>query len=389
MDVTLTDDQRNLKLFVGEFLAKECPPAYVRAMEEDERGFTAEFWRRLVEVGWLGSSLQWLGCQIGEEPAAPGGLLELGLVVEEMGYAAMPGPFFSTVVLAAPLLQALASEEQRGSLLPRIARGEVFATVAFVEEAGAIEASSLTTVAKRQGASFVVSGTKLFVYDAGVAEAILCLARLLDGDDDDRPALFLVPADTPDVALTSLLTTGRDKQFEVRLDEVVLSEDALIGEPGHTADTFSRVVETATALKCSEMVGVMQAVLDMTVDYAKQREAFGKPIADFQAVQHHLADMYIQTETSRLLAYQALWRLGEGLAGAREVSLAKARINGASGAVSRLAHQVYGGVGYYVEGPLEIYSRRVMAAQASFGDTDYHLDRVAKDLKGERPRHVG
>ena len=389
MDITLTEEQRNLKGFVREFLSKECPPAYVRAMEADDKGFTTEFWKQLVEVGWLSSSLQWLGCNTGEETNVAGGVLELGLVVEEMGYAGMPGPFFSTVVLASPLLQAVGSEEQQRSMLPRIARGEAYLTVAFIEADGDVSAPSFKTLARREGAGFVLSGRKLFVYDAGVADAFVCLVQLIDADGDGQPAMFLVPADAPGVERAALVTTGRDKQFEIKLNDVLLSDSALVGRPGHVAAPWSVVLETAMALKCAETVGAMQAVLDMTIDYAQQREAFGKAIADFQAVQHHLADMYIQTETSRLLAYQALWHISEGMPATREVSLAKSRINGAAGFVTRMAHQIYGGVGYYVEGPLEIYSRRIVGAQASFGDMDFHLDRVADELAREKERHAG
>ena len=376
MNIILSETQRILKNSAREFLEKECSKEFVRAMEEDAQGYTPELWQKLADLGWLSYILP-------EEYGGAGGeLFDLGLIVEEMGYAAMPGPFFSTVVLGAGLVETLGSELQRQEVLPRVANGQTFLTASFMEPQGGMTAESVETTATLQGDSYLITGTKLFVYDAHIADYIICVAKTADNAKaEENISLLLVPKDTAKVELTPLVTTGGDKLFEVVFNGAGVPSANLLGEVHKGWPVLDLALQKAAAMKAIEMVGGMQAALDLTVEYAKQRVAFGRPIGSFQAVHHHLADMYRETETSRLLAYEAIWRLSQGLPASREVSLAKSRINRAAGFVTRMAHQVYGGVGYYVEAPLEIYTRRAVAGQASFGDTQFHLDRVAEQLE--------
>jgi alkylation response protein AidB-like acyl-CoA dehydrogenase len=374
MDITLNEGQRMLKASARQFLDAECSKDFVRAMEQDEKGFTPEFWKKLADLGWLGFVL----------PDIYGGFagdfFDLGLIVEEMGYAAMPGPFFSTVVLGADLLEIAGSKEQKLEILSRVSSGQALLASAFMEPQGGLSAESIQTTAQKKGDKYVINGTKLFVYDAQAADYIICVARTGNGEPGESISLLLVPRDTPGVTLTPLITTAADKQFEVVFENAFVSNTGLVGQESKSWPIVDLVLQKAAALKAVETVGVMQAALDLTLDYAKQRIAFGRPIASFQAVHHHFADMYRDTETSRLLAYEAIWTLGQGLPSSRQVSLAKSRINIAAGAVTRMAHQIYGGVGYYTEAPLEIYTRRAVAGAASFGDTQFHLDRVADQL---------
>lgn len=286
------------------------------------------------------------------------------------------------MVLGASLVQELGSEEQKRSILPRVASGEMFLAVAFMEPQEGMTPESIGATATRVGDHYVLTGTKLFVHDAHIASRILCVSRSHNGPEADRNiSVLMVPGDAAQVKLTPLVTAARDKQFEVVFEGAAVPARDLLGEPTKAWPAVERVLHRAAALKSVEMVGGMQAALDLTVDYAKRRIAFGRPIATFQAVQHHLASMYRETQTSRLLAYEATWRLSRGLPASRAVSLAKSRVNRAAGFVTETAHQIYGGVGYYIEAPLEIYTRRAIAGRACFGDTEFHLNRAAEELE--------
>jgi alkylation response protein AidB-like acyl-CoA dehydrogenase len=376
MNIILNESQRILKNSTREFLDKECPKEFVRSMEEDKNGYTQELWEKLANIGWLGYVLP-------EESGGLGGdVFELGLIVEEIGYAAMPGPFFSTAILGADLVQSIGSPTQKAEILPQLAKGELFLTTAFMEPQGGMSPQDTQTAAIRDGDRYLITGTKLFVSDAHIANYIICVVKThAETNSDDAISLLLVPKDTANVELVPLVTTAGDKMFEVSFNSAAVPTDNVLGDINKAWPILDIALQKATALKTLEMVGGMQAALDLTLEYAKHRVAFGRPIGSFQAVHHHLADMYRETETSRLLAYEAVWRLSQDLPASREVSLAKSRVNQAAGFVTRMAHQIYGGVGYYVEAPLEIYTRRFIAGQSSFGDTKFHLDRVATQLR--------
>ena len=375
MDITLNEGQLMLKSSVREFLEKECADTFVRAMEEDERGYTPEFWNKLADLGWQGYVLP------EEHGGIAGDFFDMGILVEEMGYAAMPGPFFSTVVLGSALLEQVGSSEQKNEILPQVTGGQIFLTVAFMEPQGGMTPESIQATAIRQDSGYVITGSKLFVYDAHIADYIICAARTGNSASaEDNITLLMVPKDTAGIRLTPLRTTAGDKQFEVSFEGANVPVAALLGEENRGWPPLDMALQKASALKCAEMVGGMQAALDLTVEYSQRRIVFGRPIASFQAVHHHIADMYKDIVISRLLTYEAMSRLSEGLSASKEVSRAKSHANRASRFVTQMAHQIWGGVGYYTDASLEIYTRRALAGQASFGDTQFHLDRVADQL---------
>ena len=375
MDITLREDQLTLRESAKEFLEAECPKDFVRAMEEDDTGYTPEFWKKLADLGWLGYVLP-------EEYGGRGGdFFDLSLIVEQMGYAAMPGPFFSTVVLGAHLVEAVGSDQQKKEILPQVAGGRMFLTTAIMEPQGGMTPGSIETAATKQNNKFVITGTKFLVMDAHIADYVVCVTRTGNSTKAEEDiSLLLVPKGTAGVELTRLRTTAGDKQFEAIFDGTSVPTTAILGKQDQGWPSVDLVLQKAAALKSAEMIGVMQAALDIAIEYATQRITFGRPLGSAQAIQHHFADMWKELETSRLLTYEAIWRLSRGLAASKEVSLAKSRTNRAAGFVTRMAHQIHGGTGFYTDSPLEIYTRRAVAGQASFGDTQFHLDRAADHL---------
>lgn len=375
MDLGFDESQQMLKTSARDFLEQECPTSLVRAMEEDERGYTPELWSKIAELGWLGLTV----------PEQYGGLgmsyFDLVLILEEMGRAMLPGPFFSTVVLGAMTLIEAGTDEQKQEYLPKVANGEAILTMALTEPTATYEPSGVQTTAKADGSDYVVNGTKLFVPDAQVADAMIVVARTSESSDASQGiTLFLVDANNPGITITPLKTISGDKQAEVEFKNVRIPASAVIGQVDQGWDTVSRILDLAAIGKCAEMLGGADRVLEMTTDYVKERVQFGRPIGSFQAVQHHCANMATDVEGCRYVAYQAAWRISERLPAVREVAIAKAWVSDAYRRVCSLGHQSHGAIGFTKEYDLQLYTRRAKVAEVAYGDTDFHREQVAVGL---------
>ena len=372
LDLGLNETQQMLRNSAREFLEVECPIAYVRSMEEDERGYTRELWERLAGLGWLGLVFP-------EEYGGEGlGFVELAILLEEMGRVLLPGPYFSSVVMAGTAIAESGSDEQKREYLSGIASGQVIATLALTEPSGRWDAIGVETTAERSGDGFVINGTKLYVPNAHVSDYVVVAARTGDGERD--VSLFIVPRGADGLIETRLRTIASDKQSELVFKDVAVPESALLGEIDAGWDTLQKALSWGAVGKCAEMLGSAQQVLDMTVAYAKQRIQFGRAIGSFQAIQHYAADMATDVEGCRHITYQAAWRLGEGLTAEREVAMAKAWVSEAYQRVCLLGHQSHGAIGFTKEHDMQLYSRRAKAAELMFGDADFHLETVASAM---------
>ena len=372
MDLGLTEAQQMLRNSAREFLEAECPEAFVRAMEEDERGYTPESWRKIAENGWLGL--------IFPEEYGGAGLefLDLCVLLEETGRAMLPGPFFSTVVLGGMTILDAGSDDQKRRYLPGIVEGQAIATLALTEPSVRWDAAGVRTTAEPDGDGFVINGAKLFVPNAHVSDYLVVAART--GDSDEDVSLFILPANTPGVSQTLLKTIASDRQSEVTFEGAHVPRSALLGELNGGWPTIARVIQWGAVGKCAEMVGNGQKVLDMTVDFVKQRIQFGRPIGSFQAIQHHCANMATDVEGSRYITSQAAWRLSDGLPADSEVAMAKAWVSDAIRRVCATGHQCHGAIGFTKEHSMQLYSRRAKAAELAFGDSREHLEGVAEAI---------
>ena len=372
MDLGLDESQQMLKASAREFLEAECPDTYVRDMEEDERGYTPEMWGRLAEQGWLGLIF----------PESYGGVglgfLDLAILLEETGRALLPGPFFSSVVMGGMAVMDAGSDAQKSELLPSIADGQLIVSLALTEPSARWDAAGVTTTARPVGDGYVIDGAKLFVPNAHVSDNLIVAARTGQGARD--VTLFVTPSRGDGIRQTLLKTIASDRQSEVVFDGLSVPASQVLGEVNGGWDTVERVLQWGAVGKCAEMVGGAQQVLDMTVEFAKQRIQFGRPIGSFQAVQHHCANMATDVEGSRYLTYQAAWRLSEGLPADREVAMAKAWVSDAYARVCAVGHQCHGAIGFTKEHNMQLYSRRAKAAELAFGDTDFHLEHVAQSI---------
>jgi alkylation response protein AidB-like acyl-CoA dehydrogenase len=375
MDIGFTEEQELLRDTARKFLNSECPTTFVRQMMASEDAVTGEFWQKLAEQGWLGITYP-------EEDGGSGlGLVDLVVLMEEVGRAVMPGPYPATVLLGGAAIAEAGSAAARQVWLPRIAAGEAKATLAATEPNARWDAAGVTASARETRAGFTLSGTKLFVPDAHQADVVVVAARSRDGSTmEDGISLFLVPKGTPGVAVRLLASVDETRKLcEVRLDNVALPAAALLGELHQGWPALARVIDRAAVALSAEMCGAAQRVLDMTVDYAKLRTAFGKPIGSYQGVKHKCADMLIEIENAKSLTYYAAWAVDEGEAdAAMAVSMAKAAASDAGRKVCAAGIQLHGGIGMTWEHDLQLYLKRAKASEIALGDATWHRERVAR-----------
>ena len=375
MDFNLNEQQEMLKKMARDFLISECPKSFVRDMERDETGYSPELWRKMAELGWL-------GLVIPKEYGGEGGsFLDLVVLLEEMGRACLPGPFFSTVVVGASTVLEAGDDEQKERILSKVAKGDLLLTLALAEQDAQYAPGSINVRAITNGNGYVLSGTKLFVTDAGVADYIVCVARTRDSADGEQGlSLFLIDGKSQSITCTSLQTIGGDKQYEVVFDKVVVPPQGLLGDLHHGWNYAKNVLQKAAVAKCAEMVGGAQQVLEMTISYAKERVQFERPIGSFQAIQHHCANIVTDLDGARLVTYQAAWMLSRGMTCAKEIAMAKAWVSDAYRRITALGQQVHAGAGFIIDHDMSLYFGRAKAAEVAFGDADFHRELVAQEL---------
>lgn len=372
MRLALTEEQEMLKRSARDFLDDKCSKAFVSQMEDSDTGFSRDLWQEMAELGWMGLVVP--------EQYGGGGMsfLDLAVLLEEMGRACLPGPFFSTVVLGALTIMDAGSEEQRQEYLPGLVRGEKIFTLALSEPGvGPDDTGSIRVEATLDGHAYSIQGTKLFVPDAHIADHLLCVVRT---KPEEGIAVLVADARSPQISHVLLKSIGGDKLCEVVFNGLSVPETDVLGRVSQGSMVVERIVQRAAVAKCCEMVGNMQRVLEMTVDYAKERKQFDRPIGSFQAIQHYCADMATDADAARLSTYQAAWMLSQALPCAREVAIAKAWMGEASRRVMDLAHQIHGAIGVSMEHDLHFYTRRAKAAEMAFGDADFHREVVAREM---------
>ncbi|OGO01754.1 MAG: hypothetical protein A2Y59_01770, partial [Chloroflexi bacterium RBG_13_52_14] len=353
MDFGLSEEQEMLKTSARDFLQKECPKQLVRQLDESDRGFSPELWRKMAELGWMGLPFP------EKYGGGNGSFLDLGVLLEAMGYNVVPGPFFSTVVLSGLAIMAAGTEEQKQEFLSGIASGKLILTLALTETNARYTAASVKTTATAHNDSYIIKGTKLFVPDAHIADYLLCVTRTkATGKPENGISIFLVDVRSPGVKCTLLKTLARDKQCEVILDNVSVPKKNILGGLNRGWQVVQDVLQKATVAKCAEMVGGAQAALDMAVNYAKERVQFNRPIGSFQAIQHHCANMVSDVDGSRFVTYKAAWKVSEGLPATFDVAVAKAWTGAAYGRVTLLGHQIFGAIGFTMDHDMHLYYRR-------------------------------
>jgi alkylation response protein AidB-like acyl-CoA dehydrogenase len=375
MDFGFNQEQELLRATARKFFESECTSEFVRARMAEPAGVTDEFWAKLAEQGWLGLIYP-------EEYGGAGlGFVDLTVLMEEMGRAVMPGPFFSTVLLGGLTILEAGSVAQKTEWLGKIGAGEARTTLAFTEPNARWDAAAVTVTARESGGAFTLSGTKLFVLDAHLADVLVVVARTREGKrPEEGLSLFLVPKGARGVDVKLLPTMDQTRKLcEVTFADVAVGADALLGSKDGAWAPLSRVLDRATVALCAEMCGGAQRVLDMTTEYAKIRIAFGKPIGSYQGVKHKAADMLVEIENAKSLTYYAAWAVDENVPEAPlAASMAKAYVSDAFRKAAGAGIQLHGGIGFTWEHDLHLYFKRAKSSEFTFGDGTWHRERVAQ-----------
>ena len=378
MEFSLNEEQEMLKTMARDFLENECPKTHVRAMMEDEVGHTPELWKKMAEVGWL-------GLIIPEEYGGAGmSFRDLTILFEEMGRALLPGPFLSSVVLCGVPILTAGTDEQKKEYLPKIANGEAVFTLAALEEDGDMWPGGINIKAFRQGDIYVINGTKMFVPDAKAADYMIVATRTERSEDPkDGITLFIVDTSEWGLYITPMKTMDETrKQYDVLFNRMAVPVKNILGEVNKGWPILENMALKAAAVLCAEMVGGGDWVLETSVNYAKERTAFGVPIGSFQVIKHKCADMYSGLEYARSLMEWAAEAIKEDSEDAAiAVSMAKSYCGDTYKMVTDHGVQIHGGIGFTWDHDMHLYFKRARANDSAFGDSNYHLDLIAQYLE--------
>jgi alkylation response protein AidB-like acyl-CoA dehydrogenase len=371
MDFELNETQKLFQRSARELFAQECPPQLVREMIEKDEPYSEVIWNKLVEQGWTGLTFS-------EDDGGLGlSMVEMAIAFEEMGRALVPGAFLSTVALAGSLIDRACSSEYRTTRLQAISEGKLKATVALLESDASWNTDAVKLTATPTTSGFKLNGTKLFVNDASVADCIITAARAESGlllAFVDRKTTGITIKPMPALDATRLLCA-------VEFNDVTVNAEDVIDNKDKARAALEYALDVATLAVAAEMVGGMQLLLEASVEYAKTRKQFGKPIGQFQAVQHHCANMLLMSESARSAVYYAAWLMGNDLKQASlAVSMAKVYASDSYREVGNLAVQVHGGIGFTWDENIHFYYKRAKASEIIFGDANYHRERIARLL---------
>jgi alkylation response protein AidB-like acyl-CoA dehydrogenase len=373
MDLGLSEEQEMLKNAARDFLEKEVPEKYVRDMEEDEKGYSPEVWSKMAGLGWQGLII----------PESYGGsdfgFLDLVVLLEEFGRALVPGPFIPTVLATLAILEG-GSEDQKKQYLPKIASGEQIGTLAVTEPSARWDAEGIQLKAEKSGDGYTLNGTKLFIPDAHVSDFMVVAART-GGSGESGITLFVVDTKSAGITTTVLKTIASDKQCEVKFQNVKVPASAVLGAEGQGWKTLEQVQLKATVAECAYLVGLAQMDFEISVNYAKERVQFGRPIGSFQAIQHKCADMVTDVDGARFITYRAAWSVAEGEPDAAlNVHMAKAWCSDATRRVVAHGQQIHGGIGFTKDYKIQLFFRRQKRSELMWGDGDFHREAVAEAL---------
>ena len=373
MDLSLNETQQMLRNTAKDFFASECPETHVREMETDNEGYNKQLWEKIVNQGWLGVPF----------PEKYGGFglsfLEFCILLEEAGRVLLPEPLFETVLLGGMPIFISGNEKQKEELLPKVISGESIITLAFYEEDDLISPLSVQTNASLNNNVYNLNGTKMFVPNANIADLLLVTART--GSNENDISLFIIPSTAEGITISPLSTISSDKQFVINLDNVQIPSSNLIGNENSAWKTIETIFDMAAVGKSCEMLGAGEKVLEGTVEYAKTRTQFGRPIGTFGEIQRHCSEMATLVEGTRFVIYEAAWKLSNNQDASKEVSMAKSWTSDSHTKVCSIAHQVHGGIGFTKEHWIQLYSRRAKAAEIAYGDANFHRNKLANMLE--------
>jgi alkylation response protein AidB-like acyl-CoA dehydrogenase len=369
MDLEFTEEQHLMRDMSRAMLAEHCPIEVVRRMEDDPKGYPDGLWKQICELGLAGMLI----------PEEYGGsqqsLLDAAIVYEEFGRAMAPTPHFESAVLSARSLLAAGSDEQKAAWVAQIGNGEAILSPAWLEPDRGYGPVGVQLEARADGSDFVLTGTKRHVAFARAADRLIVLARTKAGVD-----LFLVDPNAPGITLTQQLSLGSDCQYRVDFAGVRVPAAARIGAAGTGWDTWSAVLHEGIILLAAQAIGGADRALEITVEYAKTRKQFDKPLGAFQSLAHYMADTSTRIDGGRTLVYEAAWNHAQGRSIATLAPMAKLFACETYREGTRICEQIWGGVGFTIEYDIQLFFRRAKQLQLSWWDGPYLEELIAAQV---------
>jgi alkylation response protein AidB-like acyl-CoA dehydrogenase len=377
MELEFSPEQELLRETVRGLCARHADLDVVRELEDDPAGYPEKLWLQLAELGLLGLTIpeQWGGSAMS--------MLDAMLVYEELGRALVPSPHFVSSVMSGGVLAGAGTAAQRDMWLPRIASGDAIVTTAWLEPDRGFGPAGVQLIAEPDGDGWRLSGTKRHVPFASAADQLLVLARVAGtGDSDDGVTILLVDPNSAGVALTQQMTIASDTQYRVDFAGVRVGSDAVVGAPGTAWAAWNEVMYDGIILLAAQAVGGARYALDITVQYAKDRQQFDKPLGAFQAIAHYLSDASTALDGAETLVWEAAWARSADRPVTRLAPMAKLFACQTFRDITAMSQQVFGGVGFTVEYDIQLYFRRAKELQLSWWDSRYLEELVATDVLG-------
>lgn len=375
MDFSYTEVQQMLQDQVQKFVQKSYDFETRNQIIASEKGYSEENWALFAELGWL-------TVPFSEDDGGLGGsAVDLMVMMEEFGKANVVEPYLPNSVLAGGLIARLADESQKAELLEALMTGGQQFACAYAETGSRFNLARVSTTAKTDGDTITIDGEKVAVFNAANADKILVIARESGAETDrDGVSAFLLDANAEGLSVQRFSTIDGKSAGIVRLQSVQATADQRLGTAGQALAALEEVIDVATVGVCAEAVGAMEMLLQKTVEYSKTRKQFGVPIGTFQALQHRMADMFIECQLARSIVIMAAMKLDSSASDVdkrKAVSAAKSKVGNAIRLVGQEAIQIHGGIGTTEELDVGHLFKRVTAIAVLFGDTDYHSERFA------------
>ena len=368
-DLRLTKQQELLRKTLTDYLKRRCDSASRKEWISSENGFSETVWHEISELGWTGLPFD------EKYGGFNGSFFELFLLFEQLGQFQLYTPIFTSSILTGMVINEAASEHQKEFHLPKLIDGDAIYVSAYPlpdNQTHTVRGVKAVPV----NDTYSLTGTCLFVQYANIAERILIIADLDDGLQQG-PTLFMLDSKAGNIAIEEIKTLSEEKEYAVHLNGTIVNKEDVIGEIGKADQYIKDVLPKAMTLKCAEMIGGLQAVLDMTVAYAKQRCQFNKPLGTLQIVQHYCTDMFTDLEGARLLGYQAACRINDNMECPKEVAMAQAWCSDVYTRSCLVAHQIFGANGFTNEYDLHLYTKHAKVSELMFGHSIFHRTRVA------------